>query len=277
MSELFNSIPITGISRTITDVAGIEAAKKAGPGINIILNSAKKAFKNDSADRVFIYNPDAVALWLFQKYTARFEDVILKTNIQIPVLSVMPSVTPVNFASMYTGVTPDVHGIQKHEKPVVKTDTVFDAFLRAGRKPAIISTGTNSMSMIFRERDMDYFIYDTVGECNQKALEVVEEDKHDLIVLYNGNYDSNTHHYGPESEEALNALEENIATYSKIVSHIETHWKGHRTMVGFCPDHGCHALVGEEQVMTAAGYIKLGGHGLNIADDMNVIDFYRFI
>ena len=33
------------------------------------------------------------------------------------------------------------------------------------------------MSKIFLEREMDYYIYDTVEEVNAKALEIIEEDK----------------------------------------------------------------------------------------------------
>jgi len=213
-----------------------------------------------------MYNPDAIALWLFQKYTALFEKAFLHSNIQIPLLSVMPSVTPVCFASMYTGAMPNVHGIQAYEKPVLKTDTVFDAFLRAGMKPAIVSTTNASISRIFLERDIDYFIYETHEECNNKAMELIDSDIHDLIVLYNGNYDDTMHHFGTESDKALDELKQNIETYSMLVAHIEKHWSNHRTMIGFCPDHGCHEIDG-----------NLGSHGLDMAEDMNIIHFYRFI
>ena len=131
MNTLFNSLRITGVAKTITDVAGIGTPEKAETVIDIIRNSAMKKFINGNADRVFIYNPDAIALWLYQKYTGLFEKAVLCSSIQIPLLSIMPSVTPVCFASMYTGAMPNVHGIQAYEKPVLRTDTVFDAFLQA--------------------------------------------------------------------------------------------------------------------------------------------------
>ena len=266
MSSLFNSMPITGVARTIADIAGIGAPHEAGAPVDIIVNSANVHFNGKKADRVFMYCPDAIALWLFQKYTASFEKAFNQSNIQIPMLSIMPSVTPVCFASMYTGATPDIHGIKVYEKPVLKTDTVFDAYIRAGLKPAIISTADASMSRIFLERDMDYYIYDSHADCNKKAMELIEEDRHDLIVLYNGNYDTVMHRAGTESCEALQELKENIETYSALINHIGKHWHSHRTMVGFCPDHGCHDIDG-----------KLGSHGLDMPEDMNIIHFYRFI
>jgi hypothetical protein len=161
---------------------------------------------------------------------------------------------------------PEIHGIIDYVKPVLKADTVFDAYIRAGKKPAIVSTAGDSISCIFLERDMDYYICETYPECNKKAMELIEEDNHDLIVLYNGNYDTEMHRSGPESEKALTELKNNIGTYSALVKHIEKHWGSHRTMIGFCPDHGCHEIDG-----------KLGSHGLDMAEDMNVIHFYKFL
>ncbi len=264
MNKLYNSLPITGIARTITDVMHIDAPKTAEPAISVISNSAVRIFGGDRLDRVFMYNPDAIALWLFQKHTALFEKAIMLSDIQIPMISVMPSVTPVCFASMYTGAMPSVHGIEAYEKPVLKTDTVFDALICAGKKPAIVSTAKDSISCIFLEREMDYFIYDTPIDCNKKAMELIAEDKHDLIVLYNGNYDTVMHRAGTESDAAMNELKSNLDTYCKIINQIEQSWKNHRTMIGFCPDHGCHEIDG-----------NLGSHGLDMAEDMNIIHMYR--
>ena len=266
MQKIYNSLPISGIAKTITDIAGIDAPKQSGESIDIICNRAKATFEGKSADRIFIYNPDAIALWLFQKYTDLFEKAVINSDIQLPMRAVMPSVTPVCFASMYTGAEPSVHGIMAYEKPVIKIDTVFDAFIRAGRKPAIVSTANDSTSCIFLDRDMDYFIFDTTDECNKKALELIEKDEHDLIVLYNPNYDNAMHRNGPEAEIALAELSRNVETYAVMVKKIQAHWSGHRTMIGFCPDHGCHELDGQ-----------LGGHGLDMAEDMNVIHLFKFL
>lgn len=58
----------------------------------------------------------------------------------------MPSVTPVCFASMYSGVMPEIHGIMRYEKPVLKIKTVFDALAAAGKRCAIVSTEGDSIS-----------------------------------------------------------------------------------------------------------------------------------
>ena len=62
MNKLYSSLPITGVARSIADIARIEAPKEAGPSIDVICNSAKSVFGDKKANRVFIYNPDVIAL-----------------------------------------------------------------------------------------------------------------------------------------------------------------------------------------------------------------------
>ncbi len=236
------------------------AAEADGP-----VQPITEKWKNKTADRAFLYNPDAVALWLYQKYTHLFNPVIANTQAALPLLSVMPSVTPVCFASMYTGLMPVQHGIRKYEKPVLQVATLFDMLLANGKKCAIVSTSNDSISRIFLEREMDYFIYDSVEEVNNKALQLIAQDHYDVITVYNGNYDSRMHKTGPESQEALQALADNAAAFAKFVDAIRLHWQHHNTFYGFMPDHGCHAIDGD-----------CGSHGLDMAEDMNIIHFYGF-
>ena len=216
-----------------------------------------------AVDRAVIYNPDAVAWWLYETYPEKFKKAADCSDLVLRMTSVMPSVTPVCFASMYTGVQPAVHGIQKYEKPVLKQETLFDAFLRAGKRCAIVSTAGDSISKIFLDRKMDYFIYPTVTAVNAKALSLIKKNTYDLIVIYNGNYDSRMHAKGPESAYALHALDRNLAFYRKMVSTIRSSCAGQRVLYGFCPDHGCHLIDGNR-----------GSHGLDMEEDMNVVHLY---
>lgn len=84
-----------------------------------------------------------------------------EASLNLEMLSVYPPVTPVCFASMYSGLSPDKHGIQSYTKPVMKCSTVFDILSSEGKKGAIVSTANDSISMIFQNRNIDYFIYKT--------------------------------------------------------------------------------------------------------------------
>ena len=266
MADIYSSICISSVARTAAELLGVEAPKDAAPAISPVLRRAEQKFGEARADRVLLYNPDAIALWLYQKYTHLLEKAICASDMQLPMLSVMPSVTPVCFASMYTGVMPEVHGIQSYVKPVLKIETLFDKLIQAGKRPAIVSTAGDSISQIFLERDMDYFIYDTPEACNEKALELIAADGYDLITLYNGNYDGTMHRFAPEGKESLAVLEKNAEVFAELRAAVEKHWAGHRTLLGFCPDHGCHKIDG-----------GLGSHGLDMIEDMNVIHMYALI
>lgn len=262
MFDLFCPLHLTGVAASVCGALGVEAPKSAAEPLDVLT----RLTEGKGIDRVFMYNPDAVALWIFEKYTDLFTPVMLNSDITLPLQTVMPSVTPVCFATMYTGATPDVHGIQSYTKPVVKTDSVYDALIRAGKKPCIVSTGNDSMSKIFLERDMDYFIVETPDEANEKALELIKEDKYDLISVYNGNYDGRMHRVGPEGGEAIEALKHNVKAYEAFAAAIKENWKDHKTLLAFAPDHGCHEIDGEA-----------GSHGLMMPEDMNIIHFYGII
>lgn len=265
MLEQYNSICITKVASSILNIMGLDIPECMDSPIDILAKLSDYKLNKEKADRVVIYNPDAVAMWLYQKYTHMFEKAICCSDVSLPMLSVMPSVTPVCFASMYSGVLPQIHGINTYIKPVLRVNTVFDTLLKAQKRVALVSTTNDSISMIFLERQMDYFIYDSVEEVNSKAIELIEKDEHDVIVIYNGNYDTTMHKHGTQAEASLEALKNNIDFYQKIVDKIKKCWSNHNTFYGFAPDHGCHDIDG-----------NCGSHGLDMVEDMNVVHFYGF-
>jgi predicted AlkP superfamily pyrophosphatase or phosphodiesterase len=263
--EVRDSLRITQTCRTIAELLGFDAPQGADEANPVVMETAKKFFQGEKADRVLLYNPDAIALWLYQKYTTRFIPVIQETSIAIPVLSVMPSVTPVCFASMYSGLNPDQHGIQAYVKPVLTCDTLFDAAIRAGKKPIIISTKGDSITEIFKQRDMAYIECDTPDECNEKTLEVLKEDRYDIVLCYNANFDSTMHRYGPEADISLAQIDHNAHAFQTLVEAAKKTWEGKNAVFTFLPDHGCHEIDKD-----------LGSHGLDMEEDMNIIHFYGF-
>lgn len=265
-TSILNAISLTGVASSLAKAIGVAAPAQAEASIPAIDRLVENNTKNQKVDRIFMYNPDAIAMWLYQKYTEYYLPLQEHIQLTLPLQTMMPSVTPVCFGTMYTGALPSVHGIQAYEKPVIKIDTLFDALIRAGKKAAIVSTERDSLSMIFLEREMDYFIYKTVDECTEKALELIEEDTYDFILLYNADFDSTMHRFGPESEEALEILQKNIKVFEQIAQKIQKHWGMHETLLGFAPDHGCHEIDG-----------NLGSHGLDMPEDLNILHFYTVI
>lgn len=260
-----NSLCITSVAATVATLMGVQPPQGAAEPVQLLLELGARRLRGERADRVLLYNPDAVALWLYQAYTERFGEAIFCSDAALPMRSVMPSVTPVCFASMYTGKEPSAHGIDRYIKPVLAVPTLFDALAAAGKKVALVSTTGDSISMIFLKRQIDYYIYDTVEEVNRKAHELIARDAHDVIVVYNGNYDTTMHKFGPESPEAMAELQRNLSAYHAFADAVDAHWAAHNAFFGFLPDHGCHEIDGD-----------CGSHGLDMPEDMNIIHFYGF-
>ena len=259
-----NEISLDTICAALTYAMGIPAPEHSAPANAKLVSYVDEALSGRKADRVFMYNPDAIAQWVKEKYPQLMKQMSDNTDIEVPLLSVMPSVTPVCFGTMYTGAQPEVHGIRKYEKPVITSDTIFDAPIRAGKKPVIVAYGNCSLSKIFLERNMDYYIFDNIAQVNAKAAQLIMEDKHDFYVVYNGNYDSVMHKKAPESPHSLGELRINSHAYAMFDSLISTYWTGHRTLVGFAMDHGCHEIDG-----------GCGSHGLDMDEDLNIKHRYQ--
>lgn len=264
----FNKTSLTALCADICGCMGIEPPKAAEKSAGIL----KKLCADRTCDRVVMYNPDAQAQWLYEKYPEIFEPVSDRCALEYPLATVMPSVTPVCFSTMYTGAYPEVHGIRKYEKPVLTIDTIFDALIRAGKKPAIVASEGCSVANIFLNRDMDYFIFPADADCDekvvQKGLELIAEDKYDFLVIYNGMYDSVMHATYPESDAAMEWLRHHTGAFARIHSAAKAAAAtgGHTTLIGYATDHGVHT--------NASGR---GTHGENIPEDINITHFYDIV
>lgn len=261
-----NSNSLDTICAALAYAMGITPPKYAAQRNHELSHYIDKVFDGQKADRVVMYNPDAIAQWVYEKYPEYLAEAKRKTDMEIYLATVMPSVTPVCFGTMYTGAQPEVHGIRKYEKPVITIDSLFDVLIAAGKKPVLITYKKCSLSRIFLERNMDYFHFEDgdIASVNAKAAEVILRDEHDFIVIYNGNYDSVMHKNGPESPRSLAELRLNDHIFSVISNLIQNNWKHHNTLVGFAMDHGCHEIDG-----------NCGSHGLDMPEDINIVHLYK--
>lgn len=258
----YNSISLTHFAATIANVFRVEPPKHAEPPVESVCEKIRDLAPGP-IDRVLIYNPDAVAQWLVRKHGDMFKPVFAHAPIELPMTTMMPSVTPVCFGTMYTGAPPEVHGIQAYAKPVIKIDTLFDSLLRAGKRPAIVATEGSSMSKIFLERKMDYFIFADARAALKRAGELIEQDRHDFVVVYNGDYDSTMHRAGTESKASLEALRFQVEGFDGLAKCVKNHWTRHNTLLTFSTDHGAHDVEGSMGM--------LGKHGTKMPQDINIL------
>ena len=260
------------LAAALSYAMGIEPPACAAEKNEALSKYVDEALGGRKADRIFMYNPDAIAYWLQRKYPYFVETVQQNTDLAIPFWVPFPPVTPVCFGTMYTGAEPQVHGIVKYERPVIRIDTLFDALIRAGKKPLIISIRNCSMSLIFNERPMDYIVKDTVEEANAAAAEAILADEHDFIAVYNSNFDSRMHRTGPEDPRALAEMRYNDRMFGTFADLIRRHWTTHDTLMGYGMDHGCHARYKEKETG-----LSLGDHGYDMPEDREVCHYFKAI
>ncbi len=258
----FNTIPLTSLAGTLCDIIGARRPKEAKGEIAAIKELVDKK-AGGKVDRMLLYNPDAVGQWIYEKYYNYFPCVRDNTDIEVDVLTAFPPKTPICFATMYTGADPAVHGIQTYCKPVLQTDTIFDALPDSGKKVAMVAIANQSIPRIFEQRDIDYYVMKYDGDVIKKALELIAEDKYDVIEVYNQEYDDRIHYTWPTSGLARKALKHYNENFGKLMEAVKKNWTCHDTFVAFSPDHGVHKPL-----------IGLGTHGKFIPKDMNVKHFF---
>jgi predicted AlkP superfamily pyrophosphatase or phosphodiesterase len=264
MADKINENSLDTICAALCEIMGIAPPEHAAAANKALVDYAKSVFGGENADRIFMYNPDAIAQWLYEKYPQLFKDAKPRIDLELPLRSPMPSVTPVCFSTMYTGAQPEIHGFTKYEKRTIAIDTIFDALIRAGKKPAIVAYHTCTVGVIFKEREMDYFTYTNDADVHAKVAELILEDKYDFIAIHACNFDTFMHKYGTESVEALSELNVNSSVYASFDKLIRDNWKGHNVLMGFAMDHGCHD--------TDSG---AGTHGLDMPEDLNITHLYK--
>lgn len=277
----FNSIPITRLAASLACAMGVEPPHQAEEPLPLIETLVSDHCVSGKAEKMLLFCPDAIGQWLIQKYTADFAPVLRHTQLQVPFVSAYPPVTPVNFASIFTGAQPSVHEIRKYEKKHVFTDTLFDAFVRAGKKVALIALEGSSMGTIFTERAIDYFIEpddpaDRDGiTTTLRALDLLEkrDPDYDVIVVYTMKYDDSIHATHPESALSLHAMKCHNQQFAMLAEKTAEVWAGYDTFLGYITDHGIHAEHHDNY-----GIIRdpdgRGNHYADIPEDMNVTHFF---
>jgi hypothetical protein len=216
-----------------------------------------------SVERALVYCPDAFGLHALERFPALAERLVRSSTHAIDITSMTPPKTPVCYASLFTGATPEEHGIRRYERPVLACDTLFDALVRAGKRVAIVAVQDSSIDMIFRDRPIDYhsMAYDPL--VTERVLRLVRADEHDVIVAYHQEYDDLLHRTGPFSELATRALEHHVDSWEILGRAAREAWRT-SYVVAFCPDHGGHEDPSSGR----------GDHGDDSPEDMRVRHYF---
>ena len=240
-------------------------AQSGGTPVAMVVDHAQRLFGGEGKnEKTFIYCPDAIGEIHYQHYPDELKKVERLAGIRLLSSGVMPSVTPVCFGTIFSGASPEVHGIKQWTRPVLTVETLFDSAVAAGKKAAIVSVNYCSIDLIFRKRKIEYI--STVSDASSRdfAEKLLRWYDYDLIVCYSTDYDHLSHHTGCDSEESVTALKTCVRYFEDFVRLTDEIWGKYNRTVIWAPDHGNHP-VNE----------KSGTHGANCPEDMLVNHFYR--
>jgi len=266
---------IADLTPTVCHLFGVPEPEGCGGAvIPEIADQADKLMGGEGkTERAVLFCADALGEAQRQHFPDDFARIEKIAGFRIQSVSVIPSVTPVCYGSIFTGASPSVHEIRKYEKPVIQIETLFDVFAKAGKNVAVLSVNGCSIDRIFRNRQVDYYSYHTsrAGEytgADRKALdqtlEFIRKDEYDLLVCYMTNYDHQMHLHGPYSAEAAEQANLAAERFEELKEEMDRNWKKYNRALVFVPDHGGH-YTDETH----------GGHGSELPDDMIVNHYYR--
>lgn len=257
---------IADLTPTICELCGVPPPADCGAdAIAAVVDQGDKLMDGTGkTQRVLLFCADAMGEHQKNFYKEEFEQIEKVSSFGFLSTAVMPSVTPVCYGSIFSGAAPCVHGIEKYEKVLLKADTLFDAFARAGKNVAICAYNDCSIDVIFRKKKVDYYSFRTDEGAFDCAMELMKKDAYDLIVCYMTKYDSAMHHHGPFSAEAAAEAKKAAERYVAFTQKADEYWEKYNRAVVFVPDHGGH-LVNENN----------GAHGTDTAEDMLVNHYYR--
>lgn len=262
MADHFNMYQMKQFAATVSACMDFPLPEAYAPGIGWAAEQLKKRM-GGPAERAVLYHADAVGMHIWQKYTHLFAPVYAHTTLALPMLSTVMSVTPVSHASMYTGLDPEQHGICTYVRPQLTCDTLFDQWVKAGKKVAIVAQLDSTFLHIFKGRDVEYYEGQNAVEVQEISLRLIEKNAYDIISIHTFDYDNAAHAYGPESKEGLNAISLEAEGFDRIAKAIKAHYAGKPTLLTYSPDHGQHLVEGGR-----------GAHGSKMIEDMNVVHFF---
>ena len=249
---------MTDIAPTVSRTLGLPPpARATGSAIRQVVQDLA------GCDQVAILAPDALGefAWLQWKDEMAWLS-SLHTERSIILHSIMPSVTPVNFACMVTGAELSIHGIQKKTE-TFQCETLFDLVREAGGKSAGIGlTGYTGDQLLGRYAD----IWGNAGEGDDddvadKVLEIVDEYAPRFLITQFGMVDTFFHKYGPSSAEMIPVLRDTDVRLRRVTEHLKNLAYG----VILLADHGQHDRedAGPDE--------KKGTHGTDSPEDCRVL------
>lgn len=246
--------PMTDVAPTVSAILRLPPPAQArGAPIQDILAALS------GSNKVSILAPDALGMfaWNLWKADMPYLDA-LHARHSIVLRAVMPSVTPVNFATLVTGTDLAGHAVHTR-KDDFACETLFDVVRNAhGKSAGVGLKGYTGYELLGRFADIAGNAGDgsddTVAD---RIIAIAEKDGPEFMIAQLGRVDDIFHKYGPSSPSVVPMLKATDARLKKIVTHLKP--LGYGLII--LADHGQHDIN-----QFQAGGFK-GAHGTAMPED----------
>ena len=172
-------------------------------------------------------------------------------------LSVYPPATVPSSASILTGATSEVHGVDERSNRKTETETLFDIAVQQG----LIVRAVEGDALSFQLRNANFILSgdkDGDGTTNDdvfnNTMDILKEGMPDLLWVHFHGIDDFGHTYGPGSVEESDAIRQVDAQVEEIIDQIPED-----SLIIIFADHGMHRVDDEG---------RKGNHGNLIPEDM---------
>jgi len=208
------------------------------------------------ADRIAILAPDALGQHQLERFSASMPFLwSLCERRHVVLRSVMPSITPVNFAAMISGCDLDGHGVRSKDLDF-QCETLFDVLAEAGEEGAGCGrpgyTGSELLARVAQINGTAALRDDAATE--EIVLRIATENRPRFIIAQIGGTDDHFHRFGATSPRMIPKLQETDCRLERMAARLTA--LGYSLLI--LSDHGQHDTGNPE---------KAGTHGTEMDED----------
>jgi predicted AlkP superfamily pyrophosphatase or phosphodiesterase len=244
---------MTCVAPTVSALLGLPVPAQAkGTAIRDVVAGGQ-------AERVAVVVPDALGEYAWSLWQEEMPFLrSFHARHSLALRSVMPSITPVNFAAMVTGTDREGHGVGSYNDDFA-CETLFDVVRRAGGRSAGIGLrGYTGAQLLGRFADLCGRVEEHSDEAvAERVMAIVRESRPQFLIAQLGCVDDTFHAFGPSSPAVVPMLRETDARYQRLAEVLTS--AGYLLLV--LSDHGQH------DVPNPAPGAKCGTHGTDSEQD----------
>ncbi|MCL2619427.1 MAG: alkaline phosphatase family protein [Defluviitaleaceae bacterium] len=172
--------------------------------------------------------------WHMRKYHAFHQPFLFRQPAR-KAHTVFPPFTPVAMSSIFTGQTPDVHGVHDRATRTMSAPDIFTAAYDLGFSSTRVQGGVNIVQTSVLSALIPNLghVFDTDQGVFDAAIARIDDS--DLMFIHFNSIDDISHTYGPYSPQVAEAL----AFIDSLVWDLADAWDG---MMIITADHGQHYL-----------------------------------